>query len=97
MRDGTAAARQIANRWKLERQGNQIILSAANMQTLYMQLIRICYLTPLVEKFLPICLFAYNLWGRIGLAWVRRQINVCKYSARTDTSQPINPSTIQRD
>ncbi len=39
-----------------------------------MHLIRICYLTPLVEKMLPLCLAVYNLWGRFGLAWIRRQI-----------------------
>ena len=44
------------------------------MQELFMQLIRICYLTPLVEKMLPLGLAAYNLWGRFGLAWTRRQI-----------------------
>jgi hypothetical protein len=47
-----------------------------------MALIPICYLTPLLEKMLPVCLFAYNLWGRIGLSWVRRQIN-------QSTNQPI--------
>jgi hypothetical protein len=44
------------------------------MRELFMHLIRICYLTPLVEKTLPFCLMAYNLWGRFSLAWIRRQI-----------------------
>jgi len=74
MRDGAHAARKIASRWKLKCHGNQIIFNSPNIQTLYKELIRICYLTPLVEKTLPYCLAAYNLWGRIGLAWVRRQI-----------------------
>ena len=74
MRAGEDAARQIAGRWNLRCAGDQIIFDAANMQALYMKLIRICYLTPLVEKTLPFCLPAYNLWGRLGLAWVRRQI-----------------------
>ena len=78
LRDGEAAARKIANRWKLESNGNQIIFSTPNIQALYMQLIRICYLTPLVEKTLPFCLMAYNLWGRIGLSWARRQIKKSK-------------------
>ena len=39
-----------------------------------MHLIRICYLTPLVGKMLLPCLAVYNLWGRFGLAWIRRQI-----------------------
>lgn len=74
LRDGAAPARKIARRWKLERKKDQIILSAPDIQALYLELIRICYLTPLVEKTLPFCLTAYNLWGRLGLAWVRRQV-----------------------
>jgi D-amino peptidase len=75
LRDGEATARKIAKRWKLNRQKDQILINAAHIRELYMALIRICYLTPLVEKTLPVCLMAYNLWGRIGLSWVRRQIS----------------------
>jgi len=74
LRDGAAVARRLANRWNFGHDGNQIIFNAPDMGALYRQLIRICYLTPLVEKILPIGLLAYNLWGRMGLAWVRRQI-----------------------
>jgi D-aminopeptidase len=74
LRDGVSMARKIAERWRLAYEGGQILLEAADMQDLYLKLIRICYLTPLVQKMLPLCLPAYNLWGRIGLAWVRRQI-----------------------
>jgi D-aminopeptidase len=73
MRDGAAAARKIANRWQLDCRGDRVLINAAQIRELYMALIRICYLTPLVEKMLPPCLFAYNLWGRLGLSWVRRQ------------------------
>jgi len=74
MRDGEVAARKVAKRWKLDRRGNEILINAGDMQALYMHLIRICYLTPLVEKMLPLCLAVYNQWGRFGLAWIRRQI-----------------------
>ena len=74
MRDGETAARKVAHRWKFDHKGSQIFFEASNMQELYMNLIRMCYLTPLIEKNLPFCLFAYNLWGRIGLAWVRRRL-----------------------
>lgn len=74
MRDGESAARKIAYRWKFECKGCQILINAPNIQELYMDLIRLCYLTPLLEKTLPISIFMHNLWGRIGLAWVRRQI-----------------------
>jgi D-aminopeptidase len=74
MRAGEVVARKIAHRWKLDRRGNEILINAGDMQELYMQLIRICYLTPLVEKTLPLGLAMHNLWGRFGLAWIRRQI-----------------------
>lgn len=74
MRDGEVAARKIAKRWKLDRRGNEILINTGDMRELYMHLIRICYLTPLVEKMLPLCLAVYNQWGRFGLAWIRRQI-----------------------
>ena len=74
MRDGEAVARNLAHRWNLSWQNDRILFNAASMRELYNALIRICYLTPLAEKILPVCLIAYNLWGRIGLAWVRRQI-----------------------
>ena len=76
MRDGEAAARKIAKRWDFELQGPQIVIKAQDFDELYMNLIRACYLTPVVEKTLPLCLIAYNLWGRFGLAWVRRRLRV---------------------
>lgn len=74
MRDGEVAARRIAKRWKLDCHEDEIFINAGDMPELFMVLIRICYLTPLVEKMLPLSLSVYNLWGRLGLAWVRRQI-----------------------
>lgn len=74
MRDGEAATLKIARRWQLDSRGDEIMIDADDMQELFRCLIRICYLTPLVEKTLPLSLAAYNLWGRFGLAWVRRQI-----------------------
>jgi D-aminopeptidase len=73
MHDGEGVARKIAHRWKLDRRKNEILINTGDMQELFMHLIRICYLTPLVEISLPFCLAAYNLWGRFGLAWIRRQ------------------------
>ena len=75
MRDGSDAAQKLANRWHLDYEANQIILNAPDMPTLYLELIRICFLTPLIEKILPIGLVAYNLRGRWGLDWMRRQNN----------------------
>jgi len=74
MRTGSIAARKIARRWGLDSRDDQVVIEAADIHDVYMHLIRICYLTPALEKSLPLGLWAYNLWGRMGLAWVRRQI-----------------------
>ena len=74
MRDGEMAARKIAQRWNLDCHQDEILINTGDMHELFMHLIRICYLTPLVKKMLPLSLAAYNLWGRFGLAWMRRQI-----------------------
>ena len=73
MRAGSIAARKIARRWGLDRRDDHIVIDAADIHDVYMHLIRICYLTPTLEKTLPLGLRIYNLWGRIGLAWVRRR------------------------
>jgi len=65
---------KIARRWGLDCRGDQIVINAADIHAAYMLLIRICYLTPILEKTMPLCLWLYNLWGRLGLAWVRQQL-----------------------
>ena len=74
MRTGSIAARKMARRWGLDCLGDQIVIDAADIHDAYLHLIRICYLTPALEKTLPLGLWIYNLWGRVGLAWVRRRI-----------------------
>jgi D-amino peptidase len=71
MRDGEKTAENISKRWRLQHYGKNIIFKAEEIHNVYMQLIRISYLTPLIEKFSGICLFLYNLYGRIGRLYVR--------------------------
>jgi len=73
-RDGAAAARRVQNRWHLQRSGNTIILKADTMQQLYADLIRICYLTPLVQALLPLGLTLHRIVGLAGLAWVKTRL-----------------------
>ena len=73
MREG-AAAKRIADRWHLERNEDKILLISGNINNLYYELIRIAYLTPVIEKTIRPCIFFYNLWGRSGLSWARRRI-----------------------
>ena len=74
MRDGAGIAKKIAARWGLICREDQIIFSADDMLGVYMHLVRICYLTPAIEKTMPLGLWLYNGLGRWGLAWVRRQL-----------------------
>jgi hypothetical protein len=72
MRDGPAVAARLARRWQFENSGSAIVFRSPDMRALYMNLIRLCYLSPRLESWLPIGLKLYNLRGRSGLGWVRR-------------------------
>jgi len=85
MRTGSIAARKIARRWGLDCREDHVVIDAADIHDVYRHLIRICYLTPVLEKTLPLGLRIYNLWGRIGLAWVRRRMIERKNLPRIDT------------
>jgi D-aminopeptidase len=74
LRDGKAAARRLGMRWDVKAHGPKLFFTAADMDELYHTLIRLCYLTPLAERTLPISLLLYHIIGRAGLAWVRRGI-----------------------
>lgn len=74
LRAGEPAAQKLAARWGFHRQGADIILHHARLDDLYLDLIRICYLTPMAERLLPLAVAAFNLRGRAGLAWLRHQI-----------------------
>lgn len=73
MREGVGAARRLAVRWGFEQTGAALIVETGDFLQLYMAMIRLCYLTPNVQRVLPLGLFLFNLRGRMGLAWVRRQ------------------------
>lgn len=68
MRDGATPAKQIAKRWGLERKQNTLYFRAENIQDLYLTLIRIAYLTPFLERTLPLGLMLYHLMGWLGRA-----------------------------
>jgi D-amino peptidase len=76
IRDGAAAAAKMADPWGFRRTGATVRIDAADLDDLYRRLIRLCYLSPLVEKTLPLSLTLYNLVGRLGRLWVRRQLKI---------------------
>jgi D-aminopeptidase len=79
MRSGESTAQKLARRWGFDQVDGRIFIEAADIHELYMDLIRLCYLTPLTEKLLPFGLFLYNLTGRLGLSWVRQRLKKGKY------------------
>ncbi len=74
MRDGAATAEKLARRWKLPVRGADIIIRAGDINELYMALVRLCYLTPLLEKIAPAALGLYGVAGRYGLRWARKEL-----------------------
>ena len=74
MRDGEAEAARLCRRWKFDRAGDQIRIQRDSIHQMYMELIRLCYLTPAVEKILPLALAAFNLKGRSGIRSARKRL-----------------------
>ena len=74
MRDGAEIAQKLATRWKLDSKGSEIYLKSQEINELYQQLMRICYLTPMLEPILPLGLPLYNLKGRFGLLWAKNKV-----------------------
>ncbi|MGD2186676.1 MAG: M55 family metallopeptidase [Desulfobacterales bacterium] len=74
MRGGKAEAVRLARRWKFEHVGTQIRIRSASIQQMYLELIRLCYLTPAIEKALPLALVAYHLIGRSGILLARQRL-----------------------
>jgi D-amino peptidase len=82
MRDGEKPAQKIAQRWGFDREGARILVVASDFDELYRNLIRLCYLTPLLERIVPLALILHRLQGYMGLAMVRR------YARRTGKLPP---------
>lgn len=74
IRDGVRAAARMAAPWGFRRTGALVFIDAPDIHDLYYNLIRLCYLTPLAEKTLPVSLSLFNLMGGLGRLWVRRQL-----------------------
>lgn len=76
MRDGEEVAAKLARRWKLSHREASLFFKSESFDEFYQTLIRICYLTPLIEKIAPTALPLYNLYGAMGLNWARRRLKV---------------------
>jgi D-amino peptidase len=74
-RDGALSAKRHAAPWGFPHRGATVFIAAETHNDLYRRLVRLCYLSPLAERTLPLSLWLFNLRGRLGLAWVRRQLN----------------------
>ena len=74
MRKGDAEAARLARRWKFKQSGAQLEIHTKRMDQLYLALIKLCYLTPLTIKILPLALMISNLRGHLGMMWARRRL-----------------------
>ncbi len=71
LRTGKSVARKLSRQWGFKHKGSDVIIEADTFPELYMHVIRVCYLTPLIEKMLPLnILKLYNLLGWAGLKWM---------------------------
>lgn len=73
MRDGAPAANKLRKRWAVSGRDEYLEFSTKTMPDLYWQLLRLAYLTPLAERFLPQSLWVANLWGRLSLVWAKKR------------------------
>jgi D-amino peptidase len=71
---GARAAKRHAAPWGFSYRRATVSIEAETYGDLYRQLVRLCYLSPLVERALPLSLRLFNLRGRLGLAWARRRL-----------------------
>lgn len=67
-------AEKISRTWKLERKGSVISFEVSDMREVFHKLAVWLYITPLIEKILPIGLFLYNLIGGAGILWARLRL-----------------------
>ena len=74
MRDGKKYADKLARRWNLKSSDDNIYIGTNTIHELYDCLIRLCYLTPLIEKLIPVGLPLFNLRGKVGLMWVKKRV-----------------------
>ena len=76
-----AMARTLAQRWGHSCKGRDIYLEVKDYSTLFRELSRMAFLTPLGEKLIPIALPLYHLMGRAGLAWAQKKAPVSDQNA----------------
>lgn len=89
-RAGARAAKRQAAPWAFTQRGATVFIEAETYDDLYRRLVRLCYLPPLAERTLPLSLWLFNLRGRLGLAWARRQLTNADLTPRGRS--PIQPA-----
>ncbi|HNX74960.1 MAG TPA: M55 family metallopeptidase [Candidatus Rifleibacterium sp.] len=90
MRDGESAAARLRKMWRLDGNGNELSFSCPDMQALYLQMIRLAYLSPFIEAHLAFSLKVANISGRLTHMWARRraiQKNLLPISSRETKSR----------
>ena len=88
LRDGATAARRLARRWHLQSSGAELRIDSPDIHHLYRRLLNLCFLTPAAVRIIPLSLGLSNLYGQLGLGWVRW------YLRRTNADvTPLHPES----
>jgi len=78
MRDGSPAAKAIAEKWHFPFQDDQVFIECPTVFSLMHILIQIVFLHPLLKRIMPLGLAIYHVYGRFGLHWVRSRLKKVK-------------------
>jgi D-amino peptidase len=70
MRD-EALAEKLSRLWKIKRSKDSIVFGAEDLREVFQKLTVWLYITPFIQKILPVGLLLYNLLGRAGICWAR--------------------------
>lgn len=73
MRDGAIMADKLRHRWKIEGSDSELHFNSQDIHALYLQLIKLAYLTPFTNAQLKYSLMVANLAGRLAHRWARHR------------------------
>ncbi len=76
MARGRSVAKALEQRWGYKRKDRHLLFEVKDFATLFRELSRLAFLTPIGESLIPVALPLYNLMGRAGLAWIQKKAPV---------------------
>ncbi|MBN2439720.1 MAG: M55 family metallopeptidase [Spirochaetales bacterium] len=70
MRDGPREAENLAKKWHLPCEEDKVMIESPTPDSLFNTLLKVTYLTPVIEKILSPGLSLFHLYGKAGQRWV---------------------------